>query len=418
MNLKSLITLVNSGNVALGSKLASVLSEDCIILEYTNDAVLYVKNNKLFKMNFKSMETLEESSKNAEEISVSITDLNSELNSKLKAVVEGIAIEDFITAESELKSFCELYYQTSILRAKCPDVFVEGKAKTQSKGFSIRKKATEKVEDFKSKIFKVAVIDESIEEDMTPLVSILESDGIVLALGEKKVQGILTEALLGNSYLAEAVTKSMYSLVERLGDPNDDLDKLDSDGYNLEAGMFPDEKPEDIEAEDFSGEPTDELPQVGEGEEVPEFKPLDPSSLSEEESRELHRKILSGILSAMKDFVVEKASSLEEVDIDAGLGDKIQADIDSLSDPEVSDARLSEIEASWQEMLDFFLDSDQHTPEDMTSEFAEEPIETSIPGAGDSEDVSDLDTTMGEENPEEGLGEIPQVEDRPEEKLK
>ena len=47
MNLKTLTNILKSGNVALGQKLNNLLTEDCNILEYTDDAVLFQKNNYL-----------------------------------------------------------------------------------------------------------------------------------------------------------------------------------------------------------------------------------------------------------------------------------------------------------------------------------------------------------------------------------
>lgn len=394
MNLKNLLSVINSGNVSLGNKLADTLSEDCVILEYTNDSVIYLKENRLFKATFDANNLLAENIK-PEEIRVSMHDVNKTLNEKLKNVVEGVATEQFTFANEALQEFCELYHQTSVLKAKCPEVFVEGKGPAVNKGTKIRKNAFNKLKEFQSSVFKLAVIDEALEEDFTPLASVLADNGIVLALGEAKLTEALSEALLGNKVLAESVTKSLYSMIEQLGDPNKDLEDLNAEGYDLEAGKFPDESMDDVAGEDLmaSDEP-EGLPELGE-EEPKEFETFDPAMLSEEESRELHKRTLNGILNAIKDFVVEKSNDVNEVDFDPELGDAIQNDIDDLNDPELSDARLSEIEAKWQSMLDFFLDSDTHTPDDMASDFAEEPIDSSIPGVDESEDISDLDATAG-----------------------
>ena len=64
MNLKTLTNILKSGNLALGQKLSNLLTEDCAILEYTDDAVLFQKNNYLVLAKFNH--NLNEAQMNAE----------------------------------------------------------------------------------------------------------------------------------------------------------------------------------------------------------------------------------------------------------------------------------------------------------------------------------------------------------------
>ena len=66
MSLKTLTSILKSGNKALEEKLHNLLTEDCSILEYTDDSVLFQKNNYLVLAKFKH--NLAESKMTAEDI--------------------------------------------------------------------------------------------------------------------------------------------------------------------------------------------------------------------------------------------------------------------------------------------------------------------------------------------------------------
>ena len=185
----------------------------------------------------------------------------------------------------------------------------------------------------------------------------------------------------------------LYTINEELG-PDLDEEELTPD-YDMEAGQFPDEN---LEGEDLTSESeVDDIPEPGDEEENDsEFEPFDPSTLSEEEVKELHIATLKGILNAIKEFVVEKANDLEDSNIPPDLDEKITYDLDSLDDADMSDARLSEIEARWQPMIGYFLDSDYHTPDSLSDEFGDEnSIDNTVSG-GESEDVSNMDSDLGD----------------------
>lgn len=408
MNLKNLTAVLSSGNIALGSKLANLLTEDCVILEYTDNSVLFIKGGNLAKASFKvpvNESVSAASFTEAEVINISARELNAELSKKLRSVVEGVAYGDFLAAEEKLNEFCESYYQFHTLKTRVPEVFTENLVKN-TKGFQVRKKAMAQVPAFKSKVFDTIVVEEASVSDAAALTSLVESNGLVLALGKARVKSYVTDALLGNTVLAEYVVNNLYSICENLEDTNPELEKLGDDNYDFETGGFPEEGPvdpdEDLSASDDLDIPEiEDTPEDGEG--TPEFEPFDPSMLSEEETKELHRATLRGILSAIKEFVVEKANSIDDTNIPPDLDEKIAADLDALTDPELSDARLSEIEARWEPMIGHFLDSEYHTPESIIDEFGgDTDIDTSIPGGDDSERISDMDTNLGDDASGEG----------------
>ena len=419
MNLKTLINVLNEGNIALGSKLANLLTEDCVILEYTDSSVLFIKEGKLVSATFKSPAGSMTSDHILDNdiINVSAKALNKELRNKLTTVIEGVLTGNLLEAEENLHTFCETYYQFNTLKSRCPELFAENLVKT-NKGFNLRKRAFASVAAFKSALFNAVVVEESVGGDLASLASLVENHGLVLVLGKKKVRGFVTDALLGNSILAESITNYLYTIAEELDNELDDADF--SPEYDMEEGQFPDEN---LEGEDLTSEPEeDAIPEPGDEEgEDSEFEPFDPSMLSEEEVKELHIATLKGILNAIKDFVVEKANDLEDSNIPPDLDEKIGFDLESLDDPEMSDARLSEIEARWQPMIGYFLDSDYHTPDSLSDEFGDESsIDTTVSG-GDSEDVSNMDSDLGdggelgEAGPGDDLGGLPPEEKSPEE---
>jgi len=396
MQLKNLISVLKSGNLALGSKLSNLLTEDCTIVEFTNESVIFTKDGMLVHATFKNPlceNMTADHLVDNEVISIPINSLNKELKSSLKAVVEGVLTEDFVSAEENLARFCETYYQTSVLKNKCPELFTEAVVKNTAR-FKVRKKAHEAIGKFKSEVFNIAVVEEELESNFSALTSVVEESGIVLALGRNKVEEIVTESLLGNSELSKSITKHLYTIVEKLNDVNDDLSALEDEDYDLDMGQYPDEDPSEVGSEDYSMDepPTDINFDEEDAESTPgEFEPFDPATLSEEEIKELHKTVLKSILNSIKEFVIEKANSLDELDVDPDLEESIVQDIEALEDPEITDARLSEIEAKWQPMIGYFLDSDYHDSELTDEEFTND-IDSTIPNAGFSEEIGDLDT--------------------------
>lgn len=416
MKLKTLMGTLKSGNLSLGSKLSNLLTEDCVILEYTNDSVLFIKDNKLVEAKFKTPLTEHMTSDHIidnEVITVSAKELSKELKNRLKSVVEGVATGNLVSAEQHLNEFCETYYQFSSLKRNYPEIFVENLSKN-NRGFSIRKKASTQIPNFKSAIFNCVVVEESVSNnDLKSLVSVVENHGIVLALGRDKVKTVLTDALLGNHMLAESLATYLYTIVEELSDANPELEELTNNSYDLEQGKYPDESPEQ---EDYTDEyPEDDIPSEEEVEDaVPEFEPFDPATLSEEEIKELHKATLKGILSSIRDFVREKANDPNNTQIPADLDGKIDRDLEAFDDPDLSDARLSEIEARWQPSISYFLDSEYHTPSDMANDFTDESdIDSTVAGNDESEDISNVDTEadMTPEEPANNLTEEPSEED-------
>jgi hypothetical protein len=349
-------------------------------------------------------------------VTVSSRELNKTLKGLLSTVVESLVANDLVTAEEKLTEFCETFYQFNVLKMKCPDLFMENLVKF-NKGFSIRKKATECLDGFKKALFTAAVVEEAItNKNLSALAAVIEEHGIVLALGKDKIKPVITDALLGNNILAESVTSYLYTIVEELKDTNDDLNALSTSDYDLEGGSYPDES--DVDSEDYTQEePALMDDDVTDGEGPQEFEPFDPSSLSEEDVRELHKMTLKSILNSLKEFVTDKASDLEDSNIPPDLDETIIADLDSLDNPELSDARLSEIEARWQPMIGYFLDSEYHTPEAIADDFGDESsIDAQLPDnkSEELEDTEDIKTenSEGSEGSEETPGLNPDEESK------
>ena len=98
---------------------------------------------------------------------------------------------------------------------------------------------------------------------------------------------------------------------------------------------------------------------------------------SEEDIKQLHKTTLKSILLAMQEFIADKASDSADEQVDPDLADQINADLLALEDgEELGDDRLSEIEARWNPMISYFLDSDYHTPAD---ELEDQPLEDQLP---------------------------------------
>ena len=368
MKLNNLLSVLRGGNLALGQKLHNLLTEDCVILEYTDDAVLFHKNNHLVLAKFKH--NLSESRLSAEDVLdnevlyVSGTDAEKDLKNSMLSIVDSLVEENYVSAEEELAHFCEQYFQYSLLKRRYPSLFTENLAK-KSKGLAVRRAAAKQIPSFRSDIFSLATINESVM-DASEYVSVVETTGLVLALGKKKILPIVLDALLGNQELAEQITTRLYDTVTSLTEANKDLMGLVSSGYDVEGGKFADEDEEDLENEDLEvGEDEDsdlDLDDLDseneEGSEVGEFSEFDPSKLSDEEIKTLHVDILKSFLGAMSEFVGREASNPENDAVDPDLDEKLKEDLDKLDELDVTDEELSRIEADWQPVLSFFLDSD------------------------------------------------------------
>ena len=386
MKLKTFVDILRGGNLALGSKLSNLLTEDCTILEYTNDSVLFSKGSKLVLAKFKH--PLTESRMTSqhiidnEVIELSKIDLNESMKETLNKVVEHLISENLVDAQEKLDEFCQTYYQVSIIKNRYPEVFTE-ELKTKSPGIAIRKEAKKLIPTFKAELFGAAVVTESTEDDSettSKLLAIVESKlGLVLALGKVKVQEIVTDALLGNSVLAETVTNNLYSIVEELG-IDTPAGELRDKKFDLESGKFGDEADEDIEDEDK------EIPSVPtekedlRDEEKGEYEPFNPAMFSEEDVKQLHKTTLKSILLAMQEFIHDKATDTEDSEIDPELADQVDADLEALEGgEELGDDRLSEIEARWNPMISYFLDSSYHTPADELEELDDESLDEQVP---------------------------------------
>lgn len=403
MKLNNLLNVLRGGNLALGQKLRNLLTEDCEILEYTDDAVLFQKHNHLVLAKFKH--TLSESSMSAEDvldneiIYISGKESEKSLNESIFNIVDSLVEENYLAAETELSSFCEQYYQYSVLKQRYPFLFTENLVK-KSKGLHIRQAATKQIPSFRSDIFGLATISESTL-DATEYVSVIEQNGLVLALGKHKILPIVTDALLGNQTLAEQITTRLYDTALSLTEANEDLMKMVGKGYDLESGKYKDEDAEEVAGEDldvdvdsieseFPGDEDDESA------EPTEFEEFDPSKLSDEEIKILHVDILKSFLDAMGEFVGKEAQNPENTAIDPDLDDKLKEDLEKLSDMAITDEELSRIEADWQPVLSFFLSSDMYkSDQDMESD--EMSLEDTVDGGEDAE----LANEVAEEEPSE-----------------
>lgn len=381
MKLKTFVDTLRSGNLALGSKLSNLLTEDCTILEYTNDSVLFSKGHRLVLAKFRNPLTESKMTSSHildnEVIEISKTDLTKSMRDTLNKVVECVISENLVDGQEYLDEFCQTFYQMSILKNRYPEMFTEELVKNSS-GRAIRMEARKLVPAFKAEIFNTTVTSTGDDEDtaLTSLIAIAESNlGKVLALGKVKVQEIVTDALLGNTFLAESVTENLYSVLTEW-----DMEKGSNrqDKYDMGAGKFSDEDQEDLdkEEEEIPSVPT-EKDDILDEDESKEFEPFNPAMFSEEDIKQLHKTTLKSILLAMQEFIADKASDSADEQVDPDLADQINADLLALEDgEELGDDRLSEIEARWNPMISYFLDSDYHTPAD---ELEDQPLEDQLP---------------------------------------
>lgn len=153
MKLQTFVDILRGGNLALGSKLSNLLTEDCTILEYTNDSVLFSKGTKLVLAKFKNplVESKMTSSHiiDNEVIEISKKAMTESMKTTLHKVVECVISENLVDAQEYLDEFCQTFYQMSILKNRYPDVFTEELIKN-STGKAIRMEARQLISSFKA----------------------------------------------------------------------------------------------------------------------------------------------------------------------------------------------------------------------------------------------------------------------------
>ncbi len=394
MKIKNFVDILRGGNLALGSKLSNLLTEDCTILEYTNDSVLFSKGSKLVLAKFKNPLTEAKMTSSHiidnEILEISKKDLTESMKTSLMKVIEGIISENLVDAQEHLDEFCQTFYQMSVIKNRYPSVFVEELQKS-NKGIVARNEAKQHISAFKAELFSNTVVNESSEEaEVSNLMALVESKlGLVLSLGKTKVTSIVEDALLGNKELAESVTANLYTIAEEMGSDSP-LGSLKDDKYDLERGGFEDETDADLEDEEIPSIPT-EKEDLSDEDESKDFEPFNPAMFSEEEIKQLHKTTLKSILLSMQEFIHDKASDSEDTQIDPDLADQIDSDLLALEDgDELGDDRLSEIEARWNPMISYFLDSSYHTPAEELADEDELPVEDQLQSAEESTPVESI----------------------------
>lgn len=382
MSLKTLTSILKSGNIALGNKLHNLLTEDCSILEYTDDAVLFRKNNFLvlakFKHNLAESKMTSDSILDNEVIYVSAKGTEKELKEHLMKLIDDLVEEDYVSAEDGLNVFCEEYYQYQVLKQRFPETFTENLVK-QAPGFKLRKLGNSQISEFKSDVFSLVTLKETDELDVTDYASIIENVGAVLFLGKVKVLPIVEDALLGNKVLAESIVDNLYETAKTLVEANDEIKDAMNSNYNLEDGKYPDE---DTEDEDYNApeETQSEFPEDASSDKK-SFEQFDPTSLSDEEVKELHKEILLSILQGMSEFVSREANNPDNAKVSADLDDRLKGDLEVLGKEDLADDELSDVEARWNPVISFFLDSDLYTPD---QDLGAEEVELKSEDGGES----------------------------------
>lgn len=409
MHMEQLVNILKGGNYALERKLSNLLAEDVQLVEYTDDSVLFIKNNHLVIATFKhplteAMLTSDDIIDN-KIIYISRKDVVKNLQEQLHNAIAALSNDDFLTAKELSADFLNEYYQYHILSTSYPFIFTEALA-PMSKGFELRKRGFDSINQFKGAIFALSAVNESADS-ITPVdyVNILESFGPVLALGKAPVTAIVSDALFGNTALAESIVATLYEMAEELPDTNKELQTAFEDGYDLEAGKYPDE--DEVSDEDYAQEAEeDEAGEETEDEQAPEFAPFDPSKLTDEETQQLHINTLKSVLQSIYDFVVEKANDATETTIEPDTDTRIKADLDKLESNEVNAEELASIEARWMPVLDYFLSSDiHHTEED---EFAL-PLDSTL-APSEETPVDEIGATGDDQASEEDTQEKPEEE--------
>lgn len=409
MHMEQLVNILKGGNYALERKLSNLLAEDVQLVEYTDDSVLFIKNNHLVIATFKhplteAMLTSDDIIDN-KIIYISRKDVVKNLQEQLHNAIAALSNDDFLTAKELSADFLNEYYQYHILSTSYPFIFTEALA-PMSKGFELRKRGFDSINQFKGAIFALSAVNESADS-ITPVdyVNILESFGPVLALGKAPVTAIVSDALFGNTALAESIVATLYEMAEELPDTNKDLQTAFEDGYDLEAGKYPDE--DEVSDEDYAQEAEeDEAGEETEDEQAPEFAPFDPSKLTDEETQQLHINTLKSVLQSIYDFVVEKANDATETTIEPDTDTRIKADLDKLESNEVNAEELASIEARWMPVLDYFLSSDIHRTEE--DEFAL-PLDSTL-APSEETPVDEIGATGDDQASEEDTQEKPEEE--------
>lgn len=409
MHMEQLVNILKGGNYALERKLSNLLAEDVQLVEYTDDSVLFIKNNHLVIATFKhplteAMLTSDDIIDN-KIIYISRKDVVKNLQEQLHNAIAALSNDDFLTAKELSADFLNEYYQYHILSTSYPFIFTEALA-PMSKGFELRKRGFDSINQFKGAIFALSAVNESADS-ITPVdyVNILESFGPVLALGKAPVTAIVSDALFGNTALAESIVATLYEMAEELPDTNKELQTAFEDGYDLEAGKYPDE--DEVSDEDYAQEAEeDEAGEETEDEQAPEFTPFDPSKLTDEETQQLHINTLKSVLQSIYDFVVEKANDATETTIEPDTDTRIKADLDKLESNEVNAEELAYIEARWMPVLDYFLSSDIHRTEE--DEFAL-PLDSTL-APSEETPVDEIGATGDDRASEEDTQEKPEEE--------
>jgi hypothetical protein len=330
-----------------------------------------------------------------EVISISAKGTEKTLRESLVSLVDHLVEDNYIGAEDELKSFCEQYFQYYIIKSKFPSMFTENLAK-KAPGFKLRKTGFKSIPNFKSDLFALLTLKESKTLEVAEYTSLIENSGSVLFLGKPTVKSIVLDTVLGNESLAEAITDKLFLVASTLNESNVDLQEALDNKYDLERGSFENEDPDEVASEDFTApeEVESDFPVEEEG--PAEFNEFDPSKLSDEEVKELHKSVLKSILSGMEEFVTREANNPSNSEMAGDMDSTLKGDLDALSDMSLSDETLSQIEARWQPIISYFLDSDLYTPE---QELGEEEFEVkSSEDEGEPvEDVQPTEEPVGED---------------------
>ena len=403
MSLKTLTSILKSGNKALEEKLHNLLTEDCSILEYTDDSVLFQKNNYLVLAKFKH--NLAESKMTAEDILdneviyVSAKQTDKELKEQIIKLIDNLVEEDYVSAEDDLNKFCEEFYQYQLLKRRFPETFTENLIK-KAPGFKLRKSGNSLINEFKSDVFSLVTLSEAEDLELADYTSLIESCGPVLFLGKDKVVSIIEDALLGNKERSESITEKLFETAKTLNEINEELKQAMDNDYDLDDGKFSSEDPDSVSEEDYNA-PEDLETEFSEDEGKKDFEEFTPENLSDEEVKQLHKDILTSILDGMSAFVSREANNSENLNVSADLDDRLKTDLDILNKPDLGDDELSDIEARWNPIISTFLDSDLYTPE---QDLGAEEVELKADDGGENPESIE----EPEEAPEEP--EVPGVE--------
>ena len=409
MSLKTLTGILKSGNSALLQKLRNLLTEDCNILEYTDDAVLFQKNNYLviakFNHNLAESKLDSDSILDNEVINISAKETQKELKENLLRLIDNLVEDNYVDAEDDLKTFCEQFYQYQVLKTRFPQTFVENLTK-KAPGFKLRKRGSAHLAEFKSDVFALAAMGSENTIDVADYASLIENCGSILFLGKTKIFSLVEEAVLGNTDLATTITDRLFETAKELHEINEELNAGMNHGYKLDDGKFDNEEEEDVASEDYasSDDVENEFPE--EDEENKEFEEFDPTKLSDEEYEDLHKTVLLSVLTGMAGWVSREANNSENIHVSPDLDDKLKSDIEELENPELAADTLSDIEARWNPLLSHFIQSDLYTPE---QEIGAEEIELKDDEEGEEPETNEDNLGAGDEGGE--MGEVPETPD-------